>query len=80
MSAPLEQSPQEMWLEALGFVGVALMARPAMKAGKTQADRDSATRIYVNAVDQLVDWMEAMAARGHLDDVGGFLATQFGRA
>jgi hypothetical protein len=79
MSAPIEKSPQECWLDVLGHVGTAVAARPIMKAGQTFAERDGATRVYVEAVDQLVDDLEAMARRGHLADVGAFLDAQFGR-
>lgn len=79
MSAPSEKTPHESWLEVLNFTGVALQARPVMKEAQTQADRDSATRIYVNAVDRVIDTLEVMAQRGHLNDVGAFLDAQFGR-
>lgn len=79
MSVPVEKTPRECWEDALGFVGVALLARPSMKAGSSAPDHESATRTYVYAVDQLIDTLEAMARRGQLDDIGAFLDVQFGR-
>ncbi|RUS64907.1 hypothetical protein EGN72_02630 [Pseudorhodobacter sp. E13] len=79
MIAPVEKSPHECWLDVLGLVDTALTARPAMHNAPSVAERNGARRVYVEAVDKLIDTLEAMARRGHLNDIGAFLDVQFGR-
>lgn len=79
MSVSVETTARELWDQSLDHLHRAMTFKAPMNAPLTQEQRDQATKAYVEAVDGLVDALAPLALAGFLDDIGGFLDTQFGR-